>query len=80
MNLLGSKTFQFNGLDWQAIKRTAYRGIGGVVLALIPLFVSSDVHYSFAVGAHTVDYTVVVAVIGSAIVRAVEAWLTDNSA
>lgn len=79
MNPLGSKAFRFNGLDWQAVKRTAYRGLGGVVLALVPLFVSQDVHYTLEIGSHTIDYTVVVVVVGSAIVRAVEAWVKDNS-
>lgn len=79
MNPLGSKSFQFNGLDWQAVKRTAYRGLGGIVLALIPQLVSSDIHYTFIFGSHTIDYSVVVVVAGAAIVRAVEAWVKDNS-
>lgn len=79
MNPLGSQSFQFNGLDWQAVKRTVYRGLGGVLLALIPQLISSDVHYSVTIASHTIDYTVVIVVIGAAIVRAVEAWIKDNS-
>ncbi len=78
-NPLGSKPFSFNGLDWQAVKRTAYRGIGGVILALIPQLVSPDIHYTLTLAGHVIDYSVLVVVFGAAIVRAVEAWITDNS-
>jgi|GEM_PF-4740362 len=79
MNILGSKAFQFNGLDWQAVKRTIYRGIGGIILAIIPPLTDPAVHYTLTIKNHTFDYSVIVVVIGSAIVRAVEAYLTDNS-
>jgi hypothetical protein len=79
MNPIGSKAFSFNGLDWQAIKRTAYRGIGGVVLTLVPQFISPNIHYSLTVVNHTIDYSLLVVIVGTSIVRAVEAFLKNNT-
>jgi len=79
MNPFGSQPFQFNGLDWQAVKRTIYRGIGGIVLAVIPPLISPSVHYTFTIQNHAVDYSWVVVIAGAAIVRAVEAYLSDNT-
>lgn len=80
MNILGSKSFHFNGLDWQAVKRTIYRGAGGIILAVIPSLISPTVQYTVVIKNHTIDYSWVVVIIGTAIVRAVEAYLSDNSA
>lgn len=79
MNPLGSQPFQFNGLDWQAVKRTIYRGIGGIILAIIPPLTDPNVHYTLSIKSHVFDYSWLVVIAGAGIVRAAEAYMSDNS-